>query len=50
MIKLCIGVSAAIVLVLLVRRALRVRFGAHAVYQMWLMVLKPPCLPPRCRP
>jgi len=38
MIKICIGASAAIVLVLLVRRPLRVRFGAHAAYQMWLMV------------
>lgn len=38
MIKVGIGASVAIVLVLLARRPMRARFGAPAAYQLWLMV------------
>jgi len=38
MIRICLCASAAILLVLLVRRPLRIRFGAHSAYQAWLLV------------
>lgn len=36
--KVSLAASVAIVLVLLGRRPVRARFGAHAAYQLWLMV------------